>query len=72
MYKNDLLNGGCIMYRGEKVCGFIDDRSYINIRCKENKADAAFIFMSFALCISCAVLLFLAMKRGIKRKGALV
>ena len=72
MYENDLLNGGCITYKGGKECGFVNDLNHMNTRCKENEADAAFMFMSFALCIGCAVLSFLAIKRGTGQKGALV
>ena len=72
MYENDLLNGGCITYKGEKACGFIYDPNHMNTRCKENEADAAFMFMSFALCVGYAVLSFLAVRRGTGRKGALV
>ncbi|OCL02915.1 hypothetical protein AOQ84DRAFT_164846 [Glonium stellatum] len=72
MYDNTLLNGGCTNYKGQKVCGYIERLDHMNVRCRENEADAAFMFMSFALCIGCAVLSFLAMNRGTGRKGALV
>ncbi|KAF2814605.1 uncharacterized protein BDZ99DRAFT_472014 [Mytilinidion resinicola] len=71
MLDSALLNGGCVHVRGAgTLCGA--DFGQASQRCKKNEADAAFEFMSFALCAGCAVLSVLAMKRGSGTKGALV
>ncbi|KAF2500994.1 hypothetical protein BU16DRAFT_612980 [Lophium mytilinum] len=71
MFSNALLNKGCAHFEDVGwLCGA--DFAAASGRCKKNEADAAFEFMSFALCAGCAVLSFLAMRRGSGTKGALV
>jgi len=72
MSYNDMLNGGCLKVQGEKRCAYADDRGKLMSRCKEVQADSIFQFFSFLICISCAVLALLAMKRGTAKKGVIV
>ncbi|KAF2192408.1 hypothetical protein K469DRAFT_553046 [Zopfia rhizophila CBS 207.26] len=63
MRKNELLNGGCVVFRGNQVCAYGGDPGKMQSRCKQNEADAAFMFIGFIVLAACLVITFLQTRR---------
>ncbi|KAL1964225.1 hypothetical protein VTN77DRAFT_7183 [Rasamsonia byssochlamydoides] len=49
-WNNVLLSGGCITVNGQLGCAYGDGK--LNSRCSSAKADAAFMFIDFIVCIT--------------------
>jgi hypothetical protein len=71
-WNNVLLSGGCVtMTHGQQDCFYADtDPGKLNSRCSSAKADSAFMFIDFVVCIAIiACSFFLSGNRGSYRGG---
>ncbi|KAL1986715.1 hypothetical protein VTN96DRAFT_5920 [Rasamsonia emersonii] len=70
-YNNDLLDGGCISTKQGEVCGY-DSLGELNSRCTSAKADTAFMFIDFVVCIAVVACSFFASRSNSSFRGGVV
>ena len=65
-FNNALINGGCTSVKGQKNCYYFSDEGFKTLasRCREQDADAAFLFMGFLVVVGMAVVSFLKARKG--------
>lgn len=72
-YNNELLSGGCVTLRdGTLDCGYDGDLGKLKSRCTSAKADTAFMFIDFVVCIAVVACSFFLSRSGRSFRGGVV
>jgi len=72
-WDNDIISGGCATVQGQTECAYIDlnETDKLHSRCTSAKADAAFMFLGFILCM-CVIGSFMLSGNKRSRSGGIV